>query len=454
MNCRQTQSRLELHVLGGLGPLEEAAVREHLAGCADCRDAEADCRLLVADIAAAGDGPPPRAAFVAALHRATAVEIRRQNRRLWMRRAALGAAAAAAAVALAVGAWRLAWREGTTPVGAAAEQWRLDGAAADAASPADGVVVRGGSMYFLSRHEGEQAAVAVELASGRRRWRGQGGCAGYLSADDSRVYCLAGAGRGRFDLLALDAATGRRLWRFAGQKETALSGPCPAVPLGQGRVAWSCGGAVHVLDAATGEPLWRHDAGPGGAPVAVAGAAGQLYLAAPARFCCLDVATGRTVWQLDTPAVGVGRRRPLLALADGRAYVLSAAAGAGELWSLDLATRRVGWSVPAGEARHLLATQVGPFVRGGDVRAYDGRTGRLLWRREASGCGAMTAQGGLLYAVDSHGAGRLLALHQADGEEAWAMDGLRSCDAFRRVGRSGYVKTSDGVIHAIALRTP
>ena len=104
--------------------------------------------------------------------------------------------------------------------------------------------------------------------------------------------------------------------------------------------------------------------------------------------------------------------------------------------------------------RHLLATPEGVFLRGEDIRAYAPATGRPLWRRAAGGCGPLTSHGGLIHFVDSGGGGRLLALRPRSGGKVWEIAGIRSCDAFRRVGRTGYIKTQDGVIHAIALRTP
>ena len=128
--------------------------------------------------------------------------------------------------------------------------------------------------------------------------------------------------------------------------------------------------------------------------------------------------------------------------------------GEAVLHCLDLSTHRALWREPVGQVRHLLATSRGVYLRTQGIVARDGRTGRVLWTRRAAGCGPMTADAGLLYLTDSRQAGRLVALDQRSGAEAWQLAGIRSCDAFRRVGPTGYVKAHDGVIHAFALRGP
>ena len=64
----------------------------------------------------------------------------------------------------------------------------------------------------------------------------------------------------------------------------------------------------------------------------------------------------------------------------------------------------------------------------------DAITGKPSWVRPVEG-------EGLLHFIDSGNRGRLLALDQHTGRKAWEMAGLRSRDAFLRVGGTGYLKT-------------
>ena len=40
------------------------------------------------------------------------------------------------------------------------------------------------------------------------------------------------------------------------------------------------------------------------------------------------------------------------------------------------------------------------------------------------------------------------------GHKAWEMPGILSCDAFTKVGSTGYIKTQDGTVHALAMGGP
>jgi len=53
--------------------------------------------------------------------------------------------------------------------------------------------------------------------------------------------------------------------------------------------------------------------------------------------------------------------------------------------------------------------------------------------------------------TDTGGGGRLLAVDPRTGEQAWEVAGLQSCDAFVKLEGTGYLKTTDGTIHAFAL---
>lgn len=465
MDCSEIRPQLELFVLGGLDPSAAADVRAHLAGCPDCREVEREYRLLTADVRRGAPESGVRPAFVGALRQAVAGEIRADRHRRRARRIILGVGSAAAAAVLVVALWQawplLAGGSGRSAgvaawgrAGAVRERWHHGGASAEPASAADGVVVRGGRMYFLRKSGGAGRVAAIDLASGRTRWVCPADSVGYLAADGSRVYCLAAAGPRRVELLALDAGSGAVQWRYPQTRANPLVAPCRAEPVGGGRLAWVAGATVHLMDAATGRPIWKHPLAAAGAASAATGEDGRLFVAGPAMLHCLDAATGREAWHVAVASEHIGFRRPLLALADGAAYVVHhPTARRSVLRCLDLRTRGVLWQRALGEVRHVLATRRGVYLRGQDVRAYD-PSGRRLWTRDAGGCSPLTADEGLLYLTDSRQAGRLLALDQRSGGEAWQMVGIRSCDAFRRVGQTGYVKTQDGVIRAIALRTP
>ena len=121
---------------------------------------------------------------------------------------------------------------------------------------------------------------------------------------------------------------------------------------------------------------------------------------------------------------------------------------------MDLATRGLVWQRAAPGARSLLAAEGAVYVRGQRVQALDGSSGRLLWSRAALGCGPLTYADHQLHYVDSDGGGRLLALRARTGTTAWEVPGIRSCGAFAKVGDTRYIKTQDGIVHAIVPGHP
>lgn len=442
MNCRAVQEELELFVLGDVCDARAREVAAHLGACAACRAAEQEYRLVLGRLRAA---PPsaPRPEFAAALGASVGRAIAGQRRRF---RRVAAVAAAVAALAAGVGVLML---RGRTP--AAPEQWRYGQVQAVPASAADGVVVHDHSMYVLRADGRGLRIVAVDAATGAARWEAAGESVGYLAADTDHVYCLASPGRGALALVALDAATGREQWRYEQPWPHPLREPSRPVPLTGGRVCWSADGVLHVLDAATGKPRWTHVVAEG-RPLSPAVASGaDLFVVSPAALHCLAGATGDELWQQGL-GEAVGGGRPLLAIDGGRAYIARPRPGSGaDVFCLDLATRALVWRRAAPAARFLLAADGVVCLRGGSVTAIDAATGGMLWSRRAEGCGPLTWFDGRLHLVDSAEPGRVVALEPRTGRAAWELSGFRSCDAFARVGDLGYVKTRDGVVHALAL---
>lgn len=168
----------------------------------------------------------------------------------------------------------------------------------------------------------------------------------------------------------------------------------------------------------------------------------------------MEAGSGQKRWRRELEAAALGAGRPLLALARGTiCFVLRRRAGDSRLVCMDADTGKLNWQKATGEVRHLLAGDHGVYLRGEDIQAFDIRTGQPRWRRAAGGCGPLTRVGGLIHFVDSTDPGRLVALDELTGTTAWEIAGIRSCDAFRRIGGTGYIKTHDGIVHAIALRT-
>lgn len=466
MQCDQANQLIELYVLEELPPGETRQLVAHLATCPDCRRAVAEYREIIADIHLQTTAVRPRAEFARSLHQTLADETRRQNRRLRWRSALLGAGAAAAILVLGAALWQGQWPGDTLPsptrdMGSPSsrqqaanvrEVWRRGGAQALTASPADTVVIRGSNMYFLHRDATGDSVAAIEASTGDLLWRSDQSSRGFIAADNSRVYCLS-SGQRQTDLIALDARDGRILWRYSPDGPGLGLTCCRAVCVNDGRICWTTRSAVHMVDTSTGLAVWKRTIADEGSLSAGADNGG-LCVASTTSIRRLDVETGSDVWQ--EPLGGETRhfKRPLLALAGEKAFlVLPGQNARSRLICLDLTSRKVMWEKPVGDTQHVLADGGGVYLRGKGVGAYDGRTGEPLWSRPADGCGPMTGEQGLIHFVDTSADGKLLALDSRTGAKAWEIVGVRSCGAFRRIGSTGFIKTSDGVIHAIAIRT-
>jgi len=443
MDCSRVREALELYVLDGLEAERREAVERHLGSCWECREAEAELRAIVEGIREGARRAD--AAFHERLRSAVACEMRYQRRRLRLRRAALGAAAAAAAAALVVSAL-LGARGASEPWGALGERWRVERVRATPASAADRVVVREGVMFCLKGQRPVEV-VAVATASGRVLWRSAVGAVGYLAADASRVYCVSRAEGGGLGMVALDARSGRVLWRHGGAWREAPTRP---VPLGGERLCWSVGREVRVLKARSGKLAWRFQA-EGGLVSAALPLGDALFVASASRLYCLGSQDGSVRWTL---GLGEGSRlsRPVLA-SDGRVVFLArrASSGVGEALAVEPGARRALWRRQGLGASDLLVHGGRLFVRGPrEVAALEAGSGALLWRLEVSGCGPLSVVGGALCFVDSSGSGRLVAVDVERGSPVRSVAGIRSCDAVRSGGRVAYLKTNDGVVHAIA----
>ena len=211
---------------------------------------------------------------------------------------------------------------------------------------------------------------------------GQGFSRGAPIVVDGVMYVASVPG----ELLAIDAATGKEIWRR--KVEGGIAGANKGVSVGHGRLFVGLGdGKLGAFDAHTGEPLWATLLTDGptsfGQFVPQAPAlAGNLVINGVAsgdsgmrgRVIALDAATGKEVWRFNTvPAAGdIG----------------------GDSWPKD--GRRGGaavWSTPAvDEAAGLLlfgtsnaAPTYGPETRPGDnlfsasIVAVDLKTGKYRW---------------------------------------------------------------------------
>lgn len=257
-------------------------------------------------------------------------------------------------------------------------------------------------------------------------------------------------------VLALEASTGKTLW-----KSSVGSGIAAGVGYdGRFAAVVTKGNELVVLEA--GKELWRNrlTAQVFTAPL-VAGER-VFVLAADRSVAAFDAASGRKLWQNQRPgealvlrqaAVLLPVQNTLVAGFSGRLVGLNPLSGA-VLWDAAIATPR-----GTNDIERLVDLVAGVRRNAGVIcaRAFqaaigcvDTASGKVLWRRNASGSVGLQGDEQQIYGAESDG--RLIAWRASDGEPAWQSDLLRfrQLSAPLVLGRSVVVGDDSGLVHLLA----
>ena len=273
-----------------------------------------------------------------------------------------------------------------------------------------------------------------------------------LSASANSLMLAAGNGL----VLAVDAGTGRDLWRInAGAALAAGVG-------GDARLAAVITQGNELVSMGEGKVIWRQKllAQAFTAPF-VAG--GRVFvLAADRSVSAFDGATGRKLWTQQRPGEPLVLRQGGVLQAVGNTLV---AGLGGRLTGLNPDNGSVRWELPIAIPRGVndierLVDLVGPASRLQQtvcVRAFqasvgcvNAERGSLLWSRTADGSQGLDGDERLVFGVESDG--RVIAWQRADGERAWTSDELRyrGLTAPHVVGRSIAVGDASGFVHLLS----
>lgn len=242
-----------------------------------------------------------------------------------------------------------------------------------------------------------------------------------------RLYLTNNSG----ETFALDAETGRVVWRHAGRRCTAAS---PAVaggvvyqaflnrpPCNSDRSPAELDGEVVAFDARTGRVRWRARLGPTESSPLVAGG---LVVVGDWRgdVTALDRRTGRVRWRSRTGgrvkgAVAQSGRRLFVGAYDGRLYSFALGTGR-QLWAsgsqAGLTGRGTFYATPA-----VAYGRVYIGSTDGKVYSFGATSGDLIWSHGTGGYvySSPAVSRGLVYAGSY--SGRLFAFDAATGDVAW-----------------------------------
>jgi len=251
-------------------------------------------------------------------------------------------------------------------------------------------VVAGGRVFTLDSHAG----VTATATSGATLWQAdltppgenpESASGGGLAAAGGAVYATTGFG----ELVALEAATGRVLWR---QKFDAGIGGAPTVSgeivyvVARDASAW----AVRTSD---GKVLWQLPGTPSGS--------GMTGVSAPAvndRLVVFPFPSGELIAALKTGGLTLWQSK-VAGARPGRAYTSV----------LDL----TGDPVIVGKVVYAGSSA-------GKVTAFDVDTGDRIWTAKEGAVSPVQVAGGSVFLVSDEN--RLVRLDAATGEEIWAIE--------------------------------
>jgi outer membrane protein assembly factor BamB len=296
-------------------------------------------------------------------------------------------------------------------------------------------VAGGGLVFVHSRTDPQEAITAVDIATGKVRWReaypapfskngyavkmGKGPNATPLLAG-GRLFVLGTSGH----VVALDAATGKRLWSkdFSAMVDTSklFCGTAASPILAAGSVVIQVGsdvkgGAIIALDPGTGAERWRWKGdGPGYASPVLVDAGGTQHLVSLTNrtIVGIDPKTGTQAWSEPFPdewhenivtPVWTGRNLVVSGIRQGtRAFQITRANSAWQLaesWKNPDVTMYMSSPVAGdGLIYGLSAKRKGQFV------ALDAATGVLKWGsegREGEQASVLLAPGHVLFLTNT-----------------------------------------------------
>ncbi|HEY8520850.1 MAG TPA: outer membrane protein assembly factor BamB [Gammaproteobacteria bacterium] len=272
------------------------------------------------------------------------------------------------------------------------------------------------------------------------------------ATDGLRVYAGSHSG----EVAALEAATGRRVWRV--NTRAALSaGPAYA----EGVLAFgTTDGELLLLDAETGEERWRQSVGSEVLAPPAIGPGVVVLRTVDGRLRGFSLDNGQTLWTVvqSPPALTLrGNTAPRVA-----GSVVVAGFENGRVGAYDLRTGDPLWehtlAAPSGrsELERLVDIGAGIQIAGNDVfvAGYQGRavgidlmTGGVLWQQQMSSYAGLGVDVTNVYVTDDVGA--VVALDRRNGSQLWRQEVLRLRDvtAPARFANAVVVGDFEGYLH-------
>jgi outer membrane protein assembly factor BamB len=276
----------------------------------------------------------------------------------------------------------------------------------------------------------DRKVYAVDLASGQVRWssRLSGLVAGGVLVLGDTVYAASARPEGR--LYALDAGTGRRLWRVP-------TGPvsAPLALVGNTLIAATLDGRVLGVDPSTGNVRWRRKVGVARVAAAPADSAAFILATVDSIFR-ITMADGKVLGRVRSPGTllspWVAKGPELVAGTTDSLIVAIRPADLAELWRVRLDAPVLGSPALRGDTIYAV-TRRGTLYR---VLADSAARAEVVVALDWAVTAPVTVADGLLLLGGADGVVRAL---RADGEEAWRLQLWRPVEL-------GPLRLPDGIL--------
>lgn len=261
---------------------------------------------------------------------------------------------------------------------------------------------------------------------------------------------------GGSDAVALNAQTGREVWRLP-------LGAAPATGLGSdGETAAVVTRDNELVAMSGGRQTWRVRLPAASFTAPLVAGRRVFVLTADRSVSAYDAQSGARLWTQSRPGepLVLSQSGVLLAVGDTLVTGLS-----GRLTGLHPLTGAVRWEAPIAVSRgtnevERLVDLVSPVSRQGNsvcARAYasavgcvDASRGLVTWTKPAQGSVGVHGDESLVFGADSDG--RVRAWQRASGQDAWSVDRFkfRGLSAPLAVGRVVVFGDSSGFVHVVA----
>jgi outer membrane assembly lipoprotein YfgL len=255
---------------------------------------------------------------------------------------------------------------------------------------------------------------------------------------------------------AIDAATGRDLWRAN------VGGPLAAGVGSDGKVTAVVTRANELVALDSGKEIWREKLAAVAYTAPFVAGARVFVLTADRAVTGYDGQTGRKLWSQQRPGEPLVLRQGGVMLAVGNTLVVGLS---GRMVGLDPLTGAVRWEAPLASPRGIndverLVDLVGSVARDGETvcaRAFqtavgcvNAARGAVLWTKPSNGNEGLSGDGRLVFGTEADG--KVVAWKRENGERAWITDRLqyRALTAPLSLGRSVVIGDNTGLVHMLS----